>query len=221
MRQIFIVHSSVDQRFESFFTKVFLTVEVKTVWEKYEGLMEGPAAKDRVQKEILESDALFFVLSTDGEFSARAKDWFPWATDLAKGKDIWVFEHCEDLKRIPVLIPNPGQFVAYYISNAWCDYVSKIAETYEKPKAAAAVLPEVLWKPLTPAEEGAYFNPSTGLALFDDSTARPSGFKALCPSCSQAYGLHIPSEMKVARCPSCGHFLGISQPAKVAAPAKA
>src|SRR5579859_4218944 len=112
MRQIFIVHSSVDERFESFFSKIFLTMEVKTVWETYEGLMGGPAARERVQKGIQDSDALFFVLSTDGEFAARAKDWFPWATHLAMGKDLWVFEHCEDLKRIPVLIPNLGHYVA-------------------------------------------------------------------------------------------------------------
>src|SRR5580692_6423977 len=98
MRQILIVHSSVDERFESFFSKIFLTVGVQTVWETYESLMGGPAAQDKIEKEITASDALFFVLSTDAEFAARAKSWFPWATSLAQDKDIWVFEHCDDLK---------------------------------------------------------------------------------------------------------------------------
>ena len=219
MRQIFIVNSSVDERFKSFFTKVFMTVLVKTVWETYESIEGGTNAKDRIQKKILESDALFFVLGTDGEFS-RAKAWFPWATSLAKEKDIWVFEHCEDLKRVPVLIPTVGNYVAYYITNAWSDYVTKIAETYEKPKATAVVLPETQLKPLTPVEEGSFFNPSTGLALFDNSTARPIALKAVCPACSAAYALHVPSEMKVIRCPSCGHFYEINQPSKTPVLAK-
>src|SRR5581483_1836725 len=218
MRQILIVHSSIDDRFEVFFSKVFRAVAVKTVWETYKNLGEGPVAKDRIQKEILESDALFFVLSTDNEVSGQAKNWFPWATNLAKEKDFWVFEHCEDLKRVPVLIPNLGHYVAYYITNAWCDYVTKIAETYEKPKVAGVALPEVLFKPLTSTEETALFDPSTGLAFFDDSTARPIGLKAVCPSCSGAYGLHVPSEMKAIRCPACGHLYGIQQPAKATTP---
>ena len=86
MRQIFIVHSSVDERFESFFTKIFLTVAVKIVWETYAGLMAGVAAKDRIQREILESDALFFILSTDGEFFVRSKTWFPGRRTWPKAK---------------------------------------------------------------------------------------------------------------------------------------
>lgn len=220
MRQILIIHSSVDDRFELFFSKVFRAVAVKTVWETYKGIVGGPAARDRVQREILESDALFFVLGTDEEVSARARDLFPWATTLATEKDIWVFEHCEDLKRVPVLIPHLGHYVAYYITNAWCDYVTKIAETYEKPKTAGAVLPEARLKQLTAAEENSFFDPSTGFAFFDDSTARPTGLKAVCPACSSAYDLHVPSEMKVVRCPSCGHISGIQQPSKAPVPAK-
>lgn len=220
MRQILIVHGSEDERFEVFFSKVFRAVAVKTAWETYKGSVGGSATKDKIQKEILESDALFFVLSTDEEISAQAKNWFPWATSLAKEKDIWVFEHCEDLKRVPILIPNLGNYVAYYITNAWCDYVTKIAETYEKPKTAGAVLPEALLKPLTPAEQGSFFDPATGFAFFDDSTARPIGLKAVCPACHAVYGLHVPSEMKVIRCPSCGHISGIQHPSKTPVVAK-
>lgn len=216
MRQILIVHSSADTRFEAFFTKVFLTVAVSTVWETYGGLLGGPAGKDRIQKEILDSDALFLILSTDEGFYTCVKDWFPWVAGPAQGKDIWVFEHCEDMKRIPALIPNPGHYVAYYITNAWCDYVTKMAEAYEKPMRDLS-LPEAGCKPLTPTEEGSFFDPETGFALFDDSTARPIGLKAVCPVCSSSYGLHVPSEMKAVRCPSCGHLYGIQQPAKVSA----
>jgi hypothetical protein len=216
MRQILIVHSSMDTRFETFFMKVFLTVAVSAVWETYDGFLGGPADKDRIQKEILVSDALFLILGTDMGFDARAKAWIPWATDKAKGKDIWVFEHCEDMKRVPVLIPNPRHYVSYYITNAWCDYVTKMAETYEEPMRDL-VLADAVGKTLTPAEECAFFDPKTGFALFDDSTARPTGLKAVCPVCSSCYGLHIPSEMKAIRCPSCGHLYGIQQSSKTPA----
>lgn len=221
MRQILIVHSSGDSRFESFFSKIFMTVAVKTVWDTYEAILNGTAAKDRIQKEILDSDAIFFVLSTDEGNSAQAKAWFSRAAGSAKEKDIWVFEHCEDLKRVPLLIPKVGNYVAYYITNAWSDFVSKIAETYEKPKAAAPALPEAIVKPLTPEQEGSFFDPSTGFALFDDSTARATGLRAVCPNCSSSYNLYIPSEMKAVRCPSCGCFYGIQQPSKAPAPARA
>lgn len=196
-----------------------MTVAVKTVWDTYEAILKETTAKDRIKKEILDSDAIFFVLSTDEGNSPQAKAWFPWATNLAKEKDIWVFEHCEDLKRVPVLIPNLRHYIAFYITNAWSDYVSKMAETYEKPKVAAADLPEVIMKPLTVEQEGSFFEPSTGFALFDDSTARAFGLKAVCPNCSSSYSLHVPSEMKIIRCPSCGHFYGIQQPSKIPAPA--
>ena len=219
MRQILIVHSSVDERFESFFMKIFLTVAVKIVWETYDGLLKGDAAKERIHREIRESDALFFILSTDGEFFTRAKAWFPWATDLAQDKDIWVFEHSEDLKRVPVLIPRLGNYVSYYITNAWSDFVLKIAETYEKPKAVPAALPEALLVPLDSAQEGSSFDPATGRALFDDSTSRPQSLSAHCPICSSAYNLYIPSEMKAIRCPSCGHFYVVHQNAPTPVPA--
>ncbi len=220
MRQILIVHSSTDMRFESFFSKILSTVVVKTLWETYEALLVEPAAKEKIQKEILDSDAIFIVLSTDERFNASAKVWFPWATNLAKEKDIWVFEHCEDLERVSVLIPKPGNYVAYYITNAWSDYVSKIAETYEKPKAATMGLPEAIVKPLTHAEEGAFFEPSTGFALFDYSTARAIGLKTVCPNCSLSYNLHVPSEMNFVRCPSCGRFYEIQQLSKAGASTK-
>jgi hypothetical protein len=220
MRQILIVHSATDKRFEVFFTRVFSSVQVRTAWETYESIQKGSGAREGIQKKISESDALFFVLSQDQGFAQTAPSWFPWATDLAKDKDLWVFEHCEDLKRVQALVPRPGNYVAYYITNAWTDYVRKAAEAYEKPPAAPAPLPEALCKALTPGEVDALFDPATGLALFDDSTARAAGLKGTCPNCSASYGLHVPTDMKAVRCPACGHFYGIQQPPKAAPPPK-
>lgn len=187
------------------------------LWRPY----GGTRCEGQDPREIRESDALFFVLSGDGEFFTRSKAWFPWAADVAQDKDIWVFEHSEDLKRVPVLIPRLGNYVAYYITNAWSDFVLKIAETYEKPKAARAALPEAVLVPLDGAQESSSFDPATGRALLDDSTCRPMALSARCPVCSSAYNLYIPSEMRAIRCPSCGHFYRVHRNAPAPAPVPA
>lgn len=214
MKQILIIHSSMDDRFQVFFSKILMTAAVKAPWETYETLREGPGARERIKKEISESDALFFVLSTDPEFASLAKEWFPWAVETAKGKDIWVFEHCEDVKRVQPLVPGPTHYAAFYITNAWSDHIAKALEVYEKPGTPVPVLPDAALKPLSPAETGVFFNPTTGFALFDNSTDQPSGTRAACPRCSAAYDLHAPSGMKVVRCPACGSFNGLQVPAK-------
>lgn len=214
MKQILVIHSSMDDRFQTFFSKILMTTAVKAPWETYETLREGPEARDRIKKEILESDALFFVLSTDPEFASLAKDWFPWAVEAAKGKDIWVFEHCEDFKRVQPLVPGLTRYAAFYITNAWSDHIAKTMEIYEKPGISVPVLQEAVLKPLSPDETDTFFNPDTGFALFDNSTDQPSGMRAVCPGCSATYDLHAPSGMKVVRCPACGRFYGLQVPAK-------
>jgi DNA-directed RNA polymerase subunit RPC12/RpoP len=119
------------------------------------------------------------------------------------------------------MIPTLGHYVAYYITNAWSDFVLAIAETYEKPKAVLTPLPEAVLKSLTSAEENASFDTLTGRALFDDSTSRPISLRTRCPYCSSAYNLYLPSDMKVIRCPSCNLFYGIQKPNNVSAPAVA
>lgn len=221
MRQILIVHSSMDDRFQTFFSKIFMTAAVKVSWETYERVNDGTAAREEIKRKIAGSDALFFVLSTDLEFDSLAKKWFPWAIGLAEGKDIWVFEHCEDLKRVQPLIPGLTHYAVFYITNAWSDHVGKILEIYEKPKAPAVSLPEAVLKALTPVETDAWFNPATGFALFDNSTDQPSGMRAVCPGCGTAFDLHAPSALKVVRCPACGHFNGLQAPPKTRTTAKA
>ncbi len=220
MRQILIVDSLSDQRFKPFFEKVFFTVRVGTVWKYYEQI-DGRAAFEDFQKQLRVSDALFLILCRDlpPPSDPRARFWEE--PGIVKDKDVWVFEHCEDLKRISLRIPGLKHYVTFYITNAWMDYVVKIAEGYESDKAASAALPEAQMELLSSAAVGSYFNDATGMALFDYSTSRPTGLKTACSHCAAAYDVHLPSDMKVIRCPACDHFYEIKLPSKPSVPDKA
>jgi hypothetical protein len=205
MRQILILNSLADQRFRPFLEKVFLSVEVGTVWEDYEDI-RGKTSLEYFQIEVEASDAVFLVLSQGAKSSLGAGGLAPFEQGLAKVKDLYVLEHCEDLKRVSIHVPRFQHHLALYITNAWTDHVVKIAETFEGTQSAPALFPDTRLEPLTPAAVGPFFDEGTGMALFDHSTSRPVGGKTTCPHCAAAYILHTPADMKITRCPACGNF---------------
>ncbi len=209
MRQVLIVDSLADQRFRPLFEKVFFTVGVGTVWNDYETIGSGNPAAEKFKKEVRASDALFLILSQEVQSLSKARNWIFGDPAFAGGGDVWVFEHCEDLKRITVSIPALRNFASFYITNAWTDYFVKIAGTFEASKAPPASLPQAQLETLTPAATRVFFNDSTGMALFDHSTSRPMGVRTACPHCEAAYMVHMPSDMKVFRCPVCHSFFGV------------
>lgn len=219
MRQILIMDSLADQRFRTFFEKVFFAVGVGTLWKNYEDIGSGNPAREALKKQIETSRAVFLILNGDVPMLSKASDWFFGESGFAGGKDVWVFEHCEDLRRISIHIPAVKNYVAFYITNAWNDYVVKIAENLADSKAAAPPLSDANLGLLTPLQIGSFFDDLTGMALFDYSTSRPTGFKITCPLCTAAYQVHQPLDMKVFRCPVCNYFQEIKLPAKEPAPA--
>jgi hypothetical protein len=214
MRQILIIDSLADQRFKPFFEKVFLTVGVGTVWKHYEEISRGKKAKEKFQEDLEGSDAVFLILNSDVPILSKAQDWFFGDSAFADGKDVWVFEHCEDIRRISIHIPAVKNFVAFYITNAWTDYVVKIAENLADSKLPSLPLTDAKLEPLSPIEIGSFFDDLTGMSLFDYSTSRPTGFKIVCPYCTAACQVHQPLDLKVFRCPVCNYFHGIKLPAK-------
>ena len=219
MRQILILDSLADQRFKPFFEKVFFTVGVGTLWKNYEDVRSGKTPIEELKKEILASHAVFLILNSDVPILSKTQDWFFGESGFAGGKDVWVFEHCEDLRRISIHLPAVKNYVAFYITNAWTDYVVKIAENLADSKAAAPPLTDAQLEPLTPLEVGSFFDDMTGMALFDYSTSRPMWFKTTCPYCTAPYQVHQPFDMKVFRCPVCNYFQGIKLPVKEPVPA--
>jgi hypothetical protein len=219
MRQILIIDSLADQRFRPFFEKVFFTVGVGTLWKNYEDIGIGKPGIEGFKKEIEASHAVFLILNSDVPILSKAQDWVFGKSGFAEGKDVWVFEHCEDLRRISIHIPAVKNYVTFYITNAWNDYVVKIAENLADSKAALPSLSDAKLEPMTPLRVGSFFDDLTGMALFDYSTSRPMGFKTACPYCTAAYQVHQPLDMKVFRCPVCNYFQEIKLPAKEPVPA--
>ena len=205
MKQILVINSSSDQRFLPFLEKVFYAVGVGTVWEDYENIGKKTSLVD-FQKKVEASDAIFLVLSLGAQASVRDEDLSFLNSPFASGKDIYVFEHCEDLKRISIRVPRVNHYFALYITNAWTDEVVKAAETFEGSKPLPAPYPDAPLKLLSDAAVWTFFDQASGMALFDFSTSRTVGKKTACPHCAAVYNLHVPADMKIVRCPVCGQF---------------
>ncbi len=203
-----MINSFADQRFLPFFEKAFFTVGVGTVWEDY-GSIAGKIAKGEFQKTAAACSAVFLILSRDAQVSVRDADLYFLKLDFMKDKEIFVFEHCEDLKRISLKVPKLNHYFSMYITNAWTDEVVKCASAFEAVNPLPLSLPDAVLGPLTPVAEETFFDKNTGMALFDLSTSRPAGKKTVCPHCASAYRITTPADMKVLRCPVCGQFSGI------------
>ncbi|HTC22613.1 MAG TPA: hypothetical protein VK859_17285 [bacterium] len=219
MRQILLIDNLADQRFRPFFEKVFLTVGVGTVWHDYESIGSGKPTMESFKRDMGISDAVFLILNGEVQTLSKAKDWIFSESGFASDKDLWVFEHCEDLRRISIHIPAVKNYVAFYITNAWTDYVVKIAENLADSTAPAPPLLDAKLEPLAAPAIGSFFDDLTGMARFDYSTSRPMGIKTTCPYCTAAYQVHQPMDMKVFRCPVCNYFHEIKLPDKVPVPA--
>jgi hypothetical protein len=214
MKKIFIFHSIHDQRFFVFFSRILLTVEIDYTWQTYETFQTASANSPLSEM----PDELFFILDKTTDCSTQ----IPLILSRYPNASVWVFESCEDLKRITSIFPKLTHSVELYITNAWADYVSKIVESFEKTKSAFSVTenPQVRLKSLELPEINRYFDSTTGQCLFDYSTARSTGFKITCPHCQQSYGLHLPTETHITRCRRCGSFneLKLETPAAATVP---
>jgi len=205
MKQILIINSLTDQRFLTFLEKVFFSIGVGTFWEDYESIRKK-TNQDDFQETVEASSAIFLVLSQDAQVVVKDGDLDFLKSDFARNKEIFVFEHCDDLKRITIQVPRLSQYFSMYITNAWNDEVVKSASVFEAAARLPLSFPEVKLEPLSSPVLDTFFSESTGRALFDLSTSRPAGKKAVCPHCAASYVIHTPADMRVLRCAVCGQF---------------
>ncbi len=211
MKQILVINSLADQRFVPFFEKVFATISVATVWEDYENIGKKNSWS-HFQNTVEASKALFLILSQGAQTSVKEGDLDFLKLDFAKDKDVFVFEHCEDIKRISIRVPRVNHYFSMYITNAWTSEVMASASFFEPLIPSPVALSEVKLERLNPAAVENYFSTATGRALFDFSTSRPAVKKAVCPECSSAYAIHSPADMRILRCPVCGDFFEMKIP---------
>jgi hypothetical protein len=213
LKQILIVNSRAESRFKPFLEKVFLAVQVGTVWEEYENI-GGKNPIGDFRKQAAASDALFLILSREAQTAFDARNLGFFESGFSRGRNVYVFEHCEDSKRVSIRIPDLHHFISLYITNAWTDHVIKIAEAFEESRPGVVPFAQGDLVPLVSTAVDSFFDPQTGQALFDHSTSQPLARKVACPYCAATYTLHIPDEMTVIRCPACGGFSEIRAGAK-------
>ena len=205
IKQILVINSLVDQRFSPFFEKVFATIGVGTVWEDYENIGRK-TSRDSFQKTVEASHALFLVLSQGAQTSVKEDDLSFLKSDFVKEKEIFVFEHCEDIKRISIRVPRVSHYFSMYITNAWTGEVMAGASAFEALVPSSAAMSSVKLERFKPEGVENFFSAATGMALFDFSTSRPATKKVVCPQCTQGYVIHIPADMRILRCPVCRQF---------------
>ena len=123
------MNSRLESRFKPFLEKVFLAVQVGTVWEEFENIGSKKTIMD-FRKAAAAADALFLILSREAQASFDARNLGFFESGFSRGKSVYVFEHCEDSKRVSIRIPDLHHFISLYITNAWTDHVIKIAEAF-------------------------------------------------------------------------------------------
>jgi hypothetical protein len=202
------VNSPSDQRFKPFLEKVFLSARVGTVWEDWENI-GGKTLLKHFRKKVENSSALFLMLSRDAQAAIGSGVPAFWEPGFAQGRDIFIFKHCEDLKRVTTHIPDFTHYLALYITNAWKNYVERIVETFEDPGPKPVSFPEARLEAIDPSAMAVFFDEKTGMALFDHSNAGPIGKKVACPHCAASYVLHRPDDMTMIQCPACDGFAEI------------
>jgi hypothetical protein len=217
IQQILVINSLEDQRFVPFLEKVFATIGVGTVWDDYEDIGHK-ISRDDFQRTVEASSAIFLVLSLGAQASFKDGDLDFLNSHFAKNKDVFVFEHCEDIDRISLKVPRVTQYFSLYITNTWTVEVAASAAAFEVVTRTSIALPEVKLERLRPDDLKIYFSAATGRALFDLSTTKPVAKKAVCPHCAAAYIVHIPEVIRVLRCPVCGQFCEMKVPVTAGAP---
>lgn len=224
MAQIFISHSAQDQELKNFFNQAFATSSVNAKYEEIEQLYKGVITTQDVQNDIRNSTAVFVLLSHNVDTLDHTRDWVGYEVGYAKGaqganKDVWVFEHVNDVGHLTKVIPNFDHYVVYDTSDTALVYMKRIVESYNDLR--------VLRNTALGATSGAALVQENrlggavalGLASLIYSTLttdRPQGIEVTC-RCGLKYQIHVPENFVTYRCTKCNDWF--YKPGMVSLPA--
>jgi hypothetical protein len=213
MGQIFISHSARDEEYRNFFNKAFATSSVNAKYEEIEELYQGTITTQNIEQDITLSSAVFVLLSRNIDSLPHTRDWIGYEVGFAKGgqggnKDVWVFEHINDVGQLTKVIPNFDHYVVYDTSDTALVYMKRIVESYDDRR--------VLKNMALGAGGGAALvkeNPLVGLiggalggAIYSTvTTDRPQGIEVTC-ECVLKYRIHIPEHLSTYRCTKCNNW---------------
>lgn len=203
MAQIFISHSARDEELKNFFYKAFATSSVNAKFEEIEQLYKGISTQD-IEQDITVSSAVFVLLSLNVESPLHTRDWVGHEASFAKGvnggnKDVWVFEHVNDVGRLTKVIPHFDHYVVYDTSDTALIFVKAVVESYDDVRvlrniAVGAGIGAAVGMPwLGGGVAAVYSNLNTG---------RPPGVEVIC-GCRLKYKIHLPDQMLQFQCPNC------------------
>lgn len=214
MAQIFVAHSQRDENLRNFFLKCFAVTNVKGVFEEFEKILTSRIITSKKIKEDIEnSNAVFVILSESVQNIPHTRDWIVWEAGASKNKDIWIFEHYQQLCRISVIIPYFRHYIIFDTNDIFFNYIRKIIESYDDSHKLLMVLSILTGAAIGAAAakknklEGAIVGGAVGtlgaIAIMSNKPKeRPMGEWVIC-ECGSSYNIHIPLGISKFRCPAC------------------
>jgi hypothetical protein len=217
MSQIFISHSQLDTAIKTFFSDLFGRTNVKALFVEYERY--AAPAWPYIQQEIANSAALFVLLGPNAEHLRHTHLWIGSECGAAgPGKDVWVFEHLEQISEVP--IPNVQHYMLYDYGQQYQDYIRAVVESYDDLPVLRAGL-DGFWRgaalasPLGhPAAQlgGALVGSAFAMDAASPARFRPIGTVLQCPyeGCIAAFRLH--TRIDILPCPACRQRMQVPWP---------
>lgn len=208
MAQIFISHSQRDEQAKNFFYRAFSGTSVLPIWMEYEGTPTS-SIDEEIERKILASNAVFFLLSESVEKLLFTRDWVLWENGKVTNKDIWLFEPAESFGRITVLLPRFRHYVLYQRTSSWRDYVNSIVKSYDDSSLLGwAAAGAGVGAMLSTEDRGAGTLLGGLVGSIAESIGRakaPSGVAVTCLKCSYSYSIHLYDTRNQFRCARCNN----------------
>jgi len=211
MSQIFISHSANDRDWVNFLSNALATTKVKMVVEEFEKIAAQQVNAEQIKKNIIESNAVFVVLTENVNHLQHTRDWVVWESGVASSakKDVWIFEPLAQVGRVSVVVPHFTHYVLIEQTDSYLAYLRKIVESYDNSDALGAAIAGA-GLGAAGGLPGAALGAIGGLILSDKSASRPQGVQISCPKCVSTYRIHIPQGLKSFRCAVCNQNLQLT-----------
>jgi hypothetical protein len=185
--------------------EAFAGTKVKPHLEELEKVPPTGVTAEKIERDILASNAVFVLLSENAEDLRHTRDWINWECGTAKNKDIWIFEPVESLGKIRVVIPRFNHYALYERDDDWRKYLLSIIESYDDSHVIPALTASTVGGALLNEEDrggGASTGFFVGLVgLLIHSATKPSyGIDVKCPKCFSNYKIHRFGNFRCAVC---------------------
>jgi hypothetical protein len=207
MAQIFISHSSKDEKQIDFLNRALASTNVQGKYEEIEALTAGSRNSAQVAVDIAGSNAVFVVLGPHVEQLKHTRDWVVWESGAARGtnKDVWVLEAFEDTPNLSVVIPHVRHYICFHYDDVWLSFLRAVITSYDDSHILKVVA--------VGAGGGAVIGESPMAALIGGGLAwvaamnamaqsRPAGIPITCSKCTSVYNVHV-DPLFPFRCPIC------------------